>query len=81
MIKIWQALPVEGDAGNAEPGTITGVDPHRGVIVQTGKGRIALQEVQTENKKRMTAQSFLGGYREGTIGEVFTRFGGEVDAR
>ncbi|MGA1845314.1 MAG: methionyl-tRNA formyltransferase [bacterium] len=81
MIKIWHSLPVEGDTGDAEPGTITDVDPHRGVIVQTGKGRIALQVVQPENKKKMSAQSFLSGYRERLVGEVFTRFGGAGDSR
>jgi methionyl-tRNA formyltransferase len=74
MIKIWFAVPVEEDAKHSEPGMICDLDAKLGLIVQTGKGKLALQEIQPENKKRMTVQSFISGYRSGPIGRIFRRF-------
>ena len=77
LIKIWFAVPVEGDTENAGAGMICDLDDNLGLIVQTGKGRLAVQEVQPESKKRMSAQSFISGYRSTPIGEIFRRFQNE----
>ena len=44
------------------PGQILTADK-RQLIVQTGEGRLSLQEVQLEGKKRMTADAFLRGFQ------------------
>ncbi|MGA1792024.1 MAG: methionyl-tRNA formyltransferase [bacterium] len=74
LIKIWYAIPIEGDARNAEPGMICDFDSGLGLIVQTGKGRIGLKDLQPESKKRMSARSFITGYRSNPIGSIFKRF-------
>ena len=74
MMKIWFALPLEGDAENAQPGMICGFDTNMGLIVQTGKGRLAVKEIQPESKKRMSAQALVSGYQTDLIGKVLTQF-------
>ena len=53
---------------SGEPGEIIKAD-RDGVLVKTGKGALALKEVQLEGKKRMKIETFLRGYSlsEGTI--------------
>jgi methionyl-tRNA formyltransferase len=74
MIKIWNVIPIKGDKENARPGMICDLDTNFGMIVQTGKGRLALREVQPESKKRMSIHSFISGSRLSPIGKVFRRF-------
>jgi methionyl-tRNA formyltransferase len=74
LIKIWNAAPFEGNKENAKAGMICGLDTDAGLIVQTGKGKLALKEVQPESKKRMSAHSFISGYRLSPIGKIFCRF-------
>ncbi|MGA1841235.1 MAG: methionyl-tRNA formyltransferase [bacterium] len=74
LVKIWNAVPVEGDKENAKPGMICGLDADGGLIVQTGKGKLAVKEVQPESKKRMSAHSFISGCRLSPIGKIFSRF-------
>ncbi len=74
MIKIWNVIPINGDKENADPGMICDLDIDLGLIVQTGKGRLALKEIQPESKKRMSIQSFISGCRLSPIGMVFSRF-------
>lgn len=66
ILKIWKAkvLPEQGEAA---PGCIVKVTKDT-IWVQTGKGMLALSEVQLEGKKRMTVEAFLNGYtvEEGT---------------
>lgn len=62
MIKIWDADVVkESDGKMAEPGRIVHVD-HASILVQTGRGLLAVQSLQLEGKKRMDAGAFLRGY-------------------
>lgn len=65
-LKIWRSHVVEKESG-ARPGTV--LKSGRGsLLVQTGKGLLALDEVQLAGKKRMDIAAFGNGYpvAEGT---------------
>ena len=66
MLKIWKAQVVSEESG-AEPGCIVKVEKDH-ILVQTGKGMLAIRELQLEGKKRMPVEAFLNGYEieEGT---------------
>lgn len=65
-LKIWSADVVEENC-EAEPGTIYEITKN-GFKIATGKGALAVKELQLEGKKRMNAGDFLRGYnlKEGT---------------
>lgn len=67
-IKIWKTEPVDENLG-PEPGTIIEIDKE-GLLVQTGKGRLRIEEVQLENRKRMPVNDFIQGH----VLEPGTRF-------
>ncbi len=67
-IKIWKTAPVDENPG-PEPGTIIEIDKE-GLLVQTGKGRLRIEEVQLENRKRMPVNDFIQGH----VLEPGTRF-------
>lgn len=60
-LKIWRAH-VESGPGGAEPGTVAAVSKNK-ILVQTGSGLLAIDELQPEGKKRMESAAFLLGYR------------------
>lgn len=62
-LKILKAA-VDTKAEDGEPGTVSEVTKDS-VIVNTGKGRLILQEVQLEGKKRLAVKEFLLGCRIG----------------
>ena len=72
--KIWDASVLPGESENlkdgniGKPGEILEIDKDS-IIVQTGKGRLVLHEVQLEGKKRMTVDAFIRGFEipKGTI--------------
>jgi methionyl-tRNA formyltransferase len=61
LLMIHRAALAQDGAGAAEPGTI--VDLRRAPIVQCGRGRLALVEVQAAGRKRMPAADFMRGRR------------------
>lgn len=67
----------EGPAGGAdapaEPGTVTGLDKEAGILVQTGKGTIAIGRLQLQAKKALDWRSFLNG----THGFIGARLGNQ----
>ena len=65
-LKIWQADVLTEDTREA-PGTVTAAGKD-GLYIQTGRGVLAVRELQLEGKKRMDAGAFLRGYQieEGT---------------
>ncbi len=73
LLKVHRAT-VETEMGEA--GTVIGVDGKRGLIVGTGKGVLALDEVQPAGKKRMSGADFVRGYRI----EVGERLGRDAKA-
>ena len=68
LLKVHRATV---DTGMGEAGTVIGADSKRGLIVGTGEGVLALDEVQPAGKKRMSGADFVRGYRI----EVGERFG------
>lgn len=59
-LKIWKAKVLDEESGQTA-GTVVRVEKDT-FVVQTGKGALALLEVQLEGKKRMDAGAFLRGY-------------------
>jgi methionyl-tRNA formyltransferase len=58
---IWRAALDEPEAVGESPGTVVRVKPD--VVVQCGKGRIVLIELQSPGRKRMGAADFIRGRR------------------
>ncbi len=67
LLKVHRATV---DTGQGEAGTVIGADGKRGLIVGTGEGTLALDEVQPAGKKRMSGADFVRGYRI-EVGEKF----------
>ncbi len=63
ILKIWRAQVIDQDAGDFGPGQVVAVDPKLGFTVQTGQGRLLLQEVQPAGRPRMSGAEFSRGYR------------------
>lgn len=61
-LKIWKAQVLEGNAEEKIPAGAFASYDKKSWIIQTGKGRLALLEVQLEGKKRMGVEEFLRGY-------------------
>jgi methionyl-tRNA formyltransferase len=70
MMKIFEAV-VEENSEVMNPGQIRGIT-REGMLVDTGRGVLKIQEIQMENKKRMRAYDFAQGYRS-LIGKILTR--------
>ena len=68
LLKVHRATV---DTGMGEAGAVIEADGKRGLIVGTGEGALALDEVQPAGKKRMSGADFVRGYRI----EVGERFG------
>lgn len=66
-LKIWSADVVEGET-TGKPGEIISITKDS-ILLKTGNGTLALNELQLEGKKRMTVDAFLRGYSvvQGTI--------------
>lgn len=60
-LKIWKAQVLKEDTEGTAAGEFASYDKKNWVI-QTGKGCLALLEVQLEGKKRMGVEEFLRGY-------------------
>ena len=63
-LSIIQAHPYTGSAAEEAPetpGLVLGVDKRGGILVQTGKGILAVQILQKETKKAMQWKDFLNG--------------------
>lgn len=61
LLKIQKAAVLDEDT-DSEAGTVSRVTKDA-VVVNTGKGKLILQEVQLEGKKRMAVKDFLLGYK------------------
>lgn len=59
-LKIWKASVLDVETGK-EPGMVTDAGKN-GILVQTGKGVLRLEEIQLEGKKRMSCDAFLRGF-------------------
>jgi methionyl-tRNA formyltransferase len=69
-LQVLRAALAEKTGSAAKPGTVIAADA-KGLRVQAGEGVIALLELKPENKRAMSAQDFLNGFRVKT-NDVFT---------
>jgi methionyl-tRNA formyltransferase len=60
-ILIWRAAVEDASAGGDAPGTVVSVKPSP--VVQCGRGRLRLVEVQAAGRKRISAADFFRGKR------------------
>lgn len=51
---------------SVQPGTVLGTDKGRGIIIQTGKGLLAVERVKPQAKNEMDWKSFLNGAKNFT---------------
>lgn len=58
---IWRAAAMEQDAGGAAPGTVQSTTKDA-LLVATGKGLLAITELQPANSRKMTAAQYLAGH-------------------
>ncbi len=64
LLKIYQArvLAQGAASGPVNPGTIIRVNQD-GILVNTGKGSLLIEELQIEGKKRMPVKEFISGHK------------------
>ena len=65
LLKVVKALALHTESGKeVAPGIagIRGVAGHQALVVVTGSGVLAIQQLQLEGKKAMSAEEFLRGY-------------------
>jgi methionyl-tRNA formyltransferase len=60
-LKIWRASVV-AHRQNSVPGQVMEIRPQEGIVVMTGEGVVLVQEVQAENRRRMSAAEWLHGH-------------------
>jgi len=61
---VHESLPLEDASGpgpEREPGSIIGIDKSKGILVQTGRGLLALTRLQLEKKKVLGHRDFANG--------------------
>lgn len=67
VLLILAAHPYRGEtAADPIPGKVIGIDKKEGILVQTGKGALAVERLQWRSKKPLDWKSFLNGTREFT---------------
>lgn len=66
-LKIWKAEVMENEY-DGKPGQIVDITK-KSIVVKTGKGALAVTELQLEGKKRMTAEAYLcgAGFEQGAV--------------
>ncbi|MGQ9472510.1 MAG: methionyl-tRNA formyltransferase [Candidatus Caldatribacteriaceae bacterium] len=69
-IKILEASLLEEEGNTFSPGTIINVKKGKGVVVQTGYGKVLVRTVQMENRKPISSWDLCCGYQL-KIGEKF----------
>lgn len=62
LLHIWKAHPIRGVAASQSPGTLVHMEMQR-AVVHCGQGLLELQELQLENRRRVSAPDFLNGVR------------------
>ena len=61
-IIVWETRVLPDIEPVFKPGTIVGVDASAGIVVATGRGRLAIRALQREGGKRQAFDSFLRGF-------------------
>jgi methionyl-tRNA formyltransferase len=67
-LKIWRSHPADplqraGESPAGRPGTVCLVDSRSGFSVQTGRGQLEIEEIQSAGRSRMSAAEFVRGHR------------------
>jgi len=63
QLKIFRAHVVDAAAAASEAGSVVNVNAKEGeFFIQTGRGHLAIDELQIEGKRRMSAAEFLRGH-------------------
>ncbi len=68
-LNVIETFPHPDEDGGAAPGTVVALDKSRGIMVQTGKGLLALRRLQLQAKKALSHGDFANGTR-GLAGSV-----------
>ena len=64
LVKIWKVTPcAKNSAGQAVPGEVVSARQEDGLIVQTGKGQLRIDQLQLTGRKSLTSGEFLRGYQ------------------
>ncbi|MEZ5570635.1 MAG: hypothetical protein R3E64_01315 [Halioglobus sp.] len=70
-IRVWQASPLANGANTHTPGTIVRTD-EAGIVVACGEGALALEVLQLEGGKALSAKQLLGAqHTQFVIGRQF----------
>ena len=54
----------EGCSDQSEPGLVAGIDKKAGILIQTGKGILAVKKLQLQSKKALEWKAFLNGVKD-----------------
>lgn len=57
-------LPGTDPSGSVPPGTVIGIDRKKGILVQTGRGVLCVEELQLQGKKALAWNAFINGNRD-----------------
>jgi methionyl-tRNA formyltransferase len=72
ILKIWKAMPdPDFITKDTKPGTLLAVNKN-GILVNTGRGTIRIEELQLEGKRRMKIDEFIAGHKDMVKGKIFT---------
>jgi methionyl-tRNA formyltransferase len=64
VLYLLEGTALEGERSAGVPGTVLSVDKVRGILIQTGKGILALTRLQYQAKKALFWKDFLNGARD-----------------
>ncbi|MCX7023345.1 MAG: methionyl-tRNA formyltransferase [Spirochaetes bacterium] len=62
-LAVIESFPYPDEDARALPGTVVALDKSRGIMVQTGKGLLALLRLQLQSKKALPHRDFANGTR------------------
>lgn len=64
LVKIWKVTPcAKNSTGQAVPGEVVSARQEDGLIVQTGRGQLRIDQLQLTGRKSLTSGEFLRGYQ------------------
>lgn len=63
-LALLESRPVSGEDSGREPGTVLALDSARGLMVQTGRGLLALRRLQLRARKALPFREFANGVRD-----------------
>lgn len=71
LLKLFKSevfVLAKGTIGN-KPGEIVAIDQKKGILIETGNGRLLVSNLQLEGKRRMSSSEFLSGHNI-KLGEI-----------